>query len=102
MKKVLNFSLFDIGNSVFPVFVLSILEISLSFDNAVVNATVLKDMDPVWQAIDQVREDTDNAFDYRKHLVGHIRQEYRLADTVKKSINALMAPLIEQYSRFHN
>lgn len=31
------------------VFVLSILEISLSFDNAVVNATVLRDMDPVWQ-----------------------------------------------------
>lgn len=34
---------------VWIVFVLSILEISLSFDNAVVNATVLKDMDPVWQ-----------------------------------------------------
>ena len=31
------------------VFVLSILEISLSFDNAVVNASVLKDMDEVWQ-----------------------------------------------------
>lgn len=31
------------------VFVLSILEVSLSFDNAVVNATVLRDMDPVWQ-----------------------------------------------------
>ena len=31
------------------VLVLSILEISLSFDNAVVNATVLRDMDPVWQ-----------------------------------------------------
>src|SRR5688500_8688339 len=30
--------------------VLSILEISLSFDNAVVNATVLKDMDQVWRA----------------------------------------------------
>ena len=29
--------------------VLSILEISLSFDNAVVNATVLEDMDEVWQ-----------------------------------------------------
>lgn len=29
--------------------VLGILEVSLSFDNAVVNATVLKDMDPVWQ-----------------------------------------------------
>lgn len=31
------------------IFVLSILEISLSFDNAVVNAAVLKDMDRVWQ-----------------------------------------------------
>ena len=31
------------------VFVLSILEISLSFDNAVVNAAVLKEMDEVWQ-----------------------------------------------------
>lgn len=31
------------------VFVLSILEISLSFDNAVVNASVLKEMDDVWQ-----------------------------------------------------
>lgn len=29
--------------------VLSILEVSLSFDNAVVNASVLKDMDTVWQ-----------------------------------------------------
>ncbi|MDZ4307743.1 DUF475 domain-containing protein [Allopontixanthobacter sp.] len=29
--------------------VLSVLEISLSFDNAVVNATVLKDMDRIWQ-----------------------------------------------------
>ncbi len=29
--------------------VLAILEVSLSFDNAVVNATVLKDMDPIWQ-----------------------------------------------------
>ena len=31
------------------VVVLSVLEISLSFDNAVVNATVLTDMDKVWQ-----------------------------------------------------
>ena len=31
------------------VLVLSILEVSLSFDNAVVNATVLREMDPVWQ-----------------------------------------------------
>ena len=29
--------------------VLSVLEVSLSFDNAAVNASVLKDMDPVWQ-----------------------------------------------------
>ncbi|AKQ43302.2 conserved hypothetical membrane protein [Aurantiacibacter atlanticus] len=31
------------------ILILSILEISLSFDNAVVNATVLREMDPVWQ-----------------------------------------------------
>lgn len=31
------------------IFVLSILEISLSFDNAVVNASVLREMDEVWQ-----------------------------------------------------
>ncbi len=31
------------------VLVLSVLEISLSFDNAVVNASVLKDMDKIWQ-----------------------------------------------------
>jgi len=29
--------------------VLSVLEVSLSFDNAVVNATVLKEMDAIWQ-----------------------------------------------------
>ena len=29
--------------------ILAVLEISLSFDNAVVNAVVLKDMDPVWR-----------------------------------------------------
>ena len=34
---------------VWIVFVLAVLEISLSFDNAVVNATVLKEMDPVWR-----------------------------------------------------
>src|SRR5262245_62632842 len=33
----------------FVVAVLAILEVSLSFDNAVVNATVLKEMDPVWR-----------------------------------------------------
>jgi uncharacterized protein len=31
------------------VLVLAVLEVSLSFDNAVVNATVLKDMDEAWQ-----------------------------------------------------
>jgi len=31
------------------IIVLSVLEISLSFDNAVVNASVLKDMDKLWQ-----------------------------------------------------
>src|SRR5690606_6893997 len=31
------------------VLVLSVLEISLSFDNAVVNASVLKNMDKIWQ-----------------------------------------------------
>jgi uncharacterized protein len=31
------------------VLVLSILEVSLSFDNAVINASVLKDMDAIWQ-----------------------------------------------------
>jgi hypothetical protein len=35
--------------TVFIVAVLGVLEVSLSFDNAVVNATVLKEMDPVWQ-----------------------------------------------------
>ena len=34
---------------VWIVLVLAVLEISLSFDNAVVNAAVLKDMDEVWQ-----------------------------------------------------
>ena len=31
------------------VLVLGVLEVSLSFDNAVVNASVLKDMDPIWR-----------------------------------------------------
>jgi hypothetical protein len=35
--------------SLFIAFVLSILEVSISFDNAVVNATVLKKMTPIWQ-----------------------------------------------------
>jgi uncharacterized protein len=34
---------------VFIVAVLAVLEVSLSFDNAVVNATVLRQMDPVWR-----------------------------------------------------
>ena len=37
------------GEVLWIVAVLSVLEISLSFDNAVVNATVLQDMDPIWQ-----------------------------------------------------
>ncbi len=36
-------------STVFIVAVLAILEVSLSFDNAVVNATVLKEMSPVWR-----------------------------------------------------
>lgn len=36
-------------NTVFIVSVLSVLEVSLSFDNAVVNATVLRDMTEVWR-----------------------------------------------------
>ncbi len=35
--------------TLFIVVVLSVLEVSLSFDNAVVNATVLKDMTPKWR-----------------------------------------------------
>src|SRR5688572_5490967 len=36
-------------STTFIVTVLAILEVSLSFDNAVVNATVLREMDPVWR-----------------------------------------------------
>ncbi len=36
-------------STTFIVFVLAILEVSLSFDNAVVNATVLKEMDHLWR-----------------------------------------------------
>ena len=36
-------------STMFIVAVLAILEVSLSFDNAVVNATVLKKMTPVWR-----------------------------------------------------
>lgn len=42
-------SLAGMASILWIVFVLSILEVSLSFDNAVVNATVLREMDPVWQ-----------------------------------------------------
>jgi len=42
-------SLFSVLSTVFIVGVLAILEVSLSFDNAVVNATVLKQMTPVWR-----------------------------------------------------
>lgn len=42
-------SLAGMAQVLWIVFVLSILEISLSFDNAVVNASVLKEMDEVWQ-----------------------------------------------------
>jgi hypothetical protein len=35
--------------ALFLCFVLSVLEVSISFDNAVVNATVLRNMTPVWQ-----------------------------------------------------
>jgi hypothetical protein len=38
-----------VARTVFIVAVLSVLETSLSFDNAVVNATVLRDMTPVWR-----------------------------------------------------
>lgn len=38
-----------IVQTLFIVVVLSVLEVSLSFDNAVVNATVLKDMTPKWR-----------------------------------------------------
>jgi hypothetical protein len=36
-------------NATFIVAVLAVLEVSLSFDNAVVNATVLREMDAVWR-----------------------------------------------------
>lgn len=42
-------SLGGMAQMLWIIVVLSILEISLSFDNAVVNASVLKDMDHVWQ-----------------------------------------------------
>jgi hypothetical protein len=42
-------SLAGLIEALWIVLVLSVLEVSLSFDNAVVNATVLKEMDEVWQ-----------------------------------------------------
>jgi len=38
-----------VASTLFIVAVLAVLEISLSFDNAVVNATVLRDMTPAWR-----------------------------------------------------
>lgn len=46
-----NHSGMGIGPALLLVTVLGIMEISLSFDNAVVNASVLKDMDEKWQKI---------------------------------------------------
>ena len=42
-------SVAGIAQMLWIIVVLSVLEISLSFDNAVVNASVLKEMDEVWQ-----------------------------------------------------
>ena len=42
-------SLIGMAEILWIVTILSILEVSLSFDNAVVNASVLKEMDEVWQ-----------------------------------------------------
>jgi hypothetical protein len=38
-----------VAEFMFLCFVLSLLEVSISFDNAVVNATVLREMTPLWQ-----------------------------------------------------
>ena len=40
-----------VQSAIFLVLVLGIMEVSLSFDNAVVNASILKDMDERWQQI---------------------------------------------------
>jgi hypothetical protein len=42
-------TVFGAAEALFIVAVLGILEVSLSFDNAVVNATVLRDMDEIWR-----------------------------------------------------
>ena len=44
-----NANLFLSMQSLVTVLLLCVLEISLSFDNAVVNATVIRNMDPVWK-----------------------------------------------------
>jgi uncharacterized protein len=44
-----GFSVTQILHSCAIVIILALLEISISFDNAVVNATVLKQMTPIWQ-----------------------------------------------------
>ena len=46
---VLSYMISGGWSAVFTAFVLAVLETSLSFDNAVVNATVLKDMDAKWR-----------------------------------------------------
>lgn len=38
-----------VGSALFTIAMLGVLETSLSFDNAVVNASVLRDMSPVWR-----------------------------------------------------
>jgi hypothetical protein len=40
-----------IATAVFLVIVLGVMEVSLSFDNAVVNASILKEMEPKWQQL---------------------------------------------------
>ena len=42
-------SIAGVAEVVWIVFVLAILEVSLSFDNAVVNAAILRTMDPIWR-----------------------------------------------------
>src|SRR5574341_2039212 len=44
-----NGSLAGVVSTTFIVAILAVLEVSLSFDNAVVNATVLREMTPLWR-----------------------------------------------------
>ena len=60
------------------------------------------DMESIWHEINEVVENSQDAIDYRKNLAGHIREEYQLAETVKPHVNRLLAPLVEQYARFHD